>query len=992
MTVSVAKILNFIVLAAVILLYQVPSAAAESHSLSGSRAAIPLVHTSWLIKDGAPPGALDIAQTPDGWIWVSSPVGLFRFDGVSFTPYRPPPGHSMPLSTHRIGVLNDGTLWVTARFGGLYFIKGNQIRSFEANQNNFPDGAMGDVLRDGTGTIWVASWSGLFSLAPGSNTWRNMNAEMGLPEAPVNDLLLDGRGTLWALSLKLIYARHKDEVRFHKVSEKIGWGRLAEAPDGSIWSTDIGGNGVRNLWTAHKDPKYDVLKQKQFNAFNFLIDKLGNFWFPKSNGVTKVDFTGKDSSIQTYSAQQGLSGAVANTVFEDREGNIWVLTDDGIDQFHASRMRLLSLPSVLGQAQAVLASPDGELWVDNKYFRSIDSAPEPFAPRPIQKDLITTLYRDPLGGVWCANLEGLWKLNGNKRIKVALPPELERSPGFSVYSMAMDADGVLWINVDQAPWRFKDGVWQKYGNIPALKGVSVFGMASVPDKSFWFGGINGTILILKNGKVHELGRTQGLDLGGIMQIVPYHKGIFISGEKGLAFFDGERVIRIRGEHDQVFPGISGLVIMPNGDVWANSGIGLINIRAAEIGLALSNPQHLVSFHRFDENDGLIGTAPSALPLPSMVRTSANDLIISTTSGVFRLDPNRADSKKSSLPLEIIGVTAAGKTHAPSASLILDPAPDAVRIDYTALHFTFPQRVRFRYMLEGIDQHWQDAGTRRSAYYTKLPPGKHNFKVMAANEDGTWNGAIAQLSFDIPPTLVQTGWFKLICLGVLLVVGWLLHRLRLRVALKRLAGTFEARAAERELIARDLHDTLLQSVQGLILSFGGIVKRIPDAEPQKSAMQGALELARQVMVEGRDKVSGLRTVPAKHDELATDLEDFGQQLADQYGISFVLSLHGPPCRISVLVHDEVLMIGREAILNAFVHANAREVNVELRYDDRFIDLRVQDDGRGIDSEVQAGRPGHWGMQGMRERAAQLGATLDMWTADGRGTTWRLRAPA
>lgn len=992
MKISAVKIFILFVLASVMLVQPTQSMAATSHPAPTGRAAIPLIHTSWLIKDGAPAGAIDIAQTPDGWIWVSSPVGLFRFDGVSFTRYRPPQGQTMPVSTHRIGVLNDGTLWVTARFGGLFFIKGEEFRHIEAGKDNFPQGAMGNVVRDGAGTISVASWSGLFSLAPGSNTWRNMNAALGLPETPINDLLVDKQGTTWALSPKAIYARRKDELRFQKVSGKIGWGRLAQAPDGSVWSTDIGGKGVRKLWAERDDPKYDVLKQEEFSAFNFLIDRLGNFWFPKNNGVIRVEFGKKASAIQQYTSQQGLSGATVNAVFEDREGNIWVLTDSGIDQFRASSMRLLSLPPVSGEAQPVLAGPDGDFWVGHNYFRSIDSPPQAFAPRPVQKDLITVLYRDPRGGIWCASLEGLWKLEGLERVKVALPPEIEKSLGSAIYALAMDAEGALWLNFDVEAWRLKDGIWQKYGNIPQLHDVGILGMAPGPDKSFWFGLLRQNILVLRDGNVHALGHAQGLDVGAVMQIVPSANGMFIGGENGLAFSDGHRGIPIRGEHDEIFPSISGLVIMPNGDLWAHSGVGLISISAAEIAAALDNPHHLVRFHRFDESDGLIGMAPSALPLSSMVRTSANELIISTTSGTFSFNPVQAASDKAVFPVEITDVTAAGKTYAPSSRLTLDPAPDSVKIDYTALRFKLPHRVRFRYKLDGFDERWQDGGTRRSAFYTKLPPGTYSFRVMAANEDGGWNDTVAKLVFEIPPTLVQTGWFKLLCLASVLLFGWLLHRLRLHVALRRMAATFETRSAERERIARDLHDTLLQSVQGLILTFGGIVKRLPDAEPSKAAMNDALDLASQVMDEGRDKVHGLRAGAAGHQELALGLEAFGKRLARQYKIAFTLCLHGQARPLHALLHDEILMIGREAIQNAFAHANASDIKVDLSYGERAMALSVKDDGHGIDPAMQTGRPGHWGIQGMRERAAQLGATLELSSDKDRGTTWRLRVPA
>lgn len=992
MTTSVTAILESIVLVVVMFVMPAQSIAADTNPMPFGRAAIPLVHTRWLVKDGAPPGMADIAQTPDGWIWLSSRVGLFRFDGVSFTRYQLPPGQTMANNTTRIGVLSDGTLWVSARFGGLYFIKDNTLRIFKAGENNFPRGAMGDVLRDSAGKIWVASWPGLFSLEPGETNWRKMNAEVGLPETPINDLLLDKNGMMWALAPKSIYARRKGENRFEKISDKIGWGRLGETPDGGVWSTDMGGNGVRRLWTERNNPKYDILKQKEFNAFNFLIDRHGNFWFPKNNGMIRVEFDKKAPSIQGYTTQQGLSGITVNAVFEDREGNIWVLTDSGVDQFRVSRMSLLSLPPIFGEGQALLAGQDGDLWADYNYRRNVDSSPEPFAPKPQQKNLINVLYRDPHGVVWCADLEGLWKLEGLKRVKVTLPPEIKKLQSFVIHALAMDAEDGLWLSLDFETWRLKGGVWQKYGNISELKDVAVLSMASGADKTLLFGSISSNIFILQDGKINKFGPAQGLDIGTVMQIIPYAKGVYVGGENGMAFFDGHRVTRIKGENDETFPGITGLVMMPDSSLWANSGVGLISISASELAKVMHNPKYLVRFHRFDENDGLIGTAPPLGPIPSMVRTSENDLIISTTSGAFRFNPARSKINKVAPPVEITRVTASGKTHVPTSKLTLDSAPDSVKIDYTALSFTLPHRVNFRYMLDTVDQQWQDAGVRRSAFYTKLPPGIYNFKVMAANDDGVWNNTSAQVTFEIPPTLTQTGWFKLILLMATLLFGWLLHRLRLHIALRRLAATFEARTAERERIARDLHDTLLQSVQGLILIFSGIVKRIPNGEPLKGRMKDALDFAAEVMDEGRDKVQGLRTVVAEHNELTVILEDFGRRMADQYMASFTMQILGRARPLHTSVHDELLMIGREAIRNAFAHANPSEINVELMYSEQGVELSVKDDGCGIDSDLQMGRPDHWGIQGMHERAVQLGASLELSSAKDQGTTWRLRIAA
>jgi signal transduction histidine kinase len=318
----------------------------------------------------------------------------------------------------------------------------------------------------------------------------------------------------------------------------------------------------------------------------------------------------------------------------------------------------------------------------------------------------------------------------------------------------------------------------------------------------------------------------------------------------------------------------------------------------------------------------------------------------------------------------------------------------VRIEYTAASLQIPERVRFRYKLDGLDKEWQDVGDRREATYTNLGPGQYSFHVIAANNDGVWNNTGATLAFSIAPALYQTYWFYGLCVLLCLGLLWLLYRVRIRQVSLQVRARLEERLAERERIARELHDTLLQSVQGLVLRFRAAVSRLSQEEPARSAMEQALDRADGVLAEGRDAVKQLRSAPGGDLELSRAIAAFGEELAREDPCYFHSTVEGMPRELHPIVREEVMFIAREALVNAFRHGAARQIEAETSYGDTELKLRIRDDGRGIDVDMlrAGGREGHWGLLGMRERAKRVRGTLTLWSKPGAGTEIEVRLPA
>jgi signal transduction histidine kinase len=316
-----------------------------------------------------------------------------------------------------------------------------------------------------------------------------------------------------------------------------------------------------------------------------------------------------------------------------------------------------------------------------------------------------------------------------------------------------------------------------------------------------------------------------------------------------------------------------------------------------------------------------------------------------------------------------------------------------------LSFVAPEQVKFRYKLEGYDNEWQDAGNRRQAIYTNLPPRAYRFRLMASNNSGVWNEEGARLDFSIAPAFYQTTWFRLAILVLFLFLLWVTYRLRVRQLAHQFNRTLEARVSERTRIARDLHDTLLQSFQGLLLRFQSVLKILPEQPLEaRQRLETALDQAAAAITEGRDAVQGLRSsaFETNDNDLANGMAAIAEELTS--GASTVNSpaidveVEGTPRNLNSVVRDEAYRIAGEALRNAFRHAQARRITVEIRYDKRHFHVTVRDDGTGIDDEAIRQQPvGHFGLHGMRERAEIVGGRLEVWSRLDSGTQIELKIP-
>jgi signal transduction histidine kinase len=691
----------------------------------------------------------------------------------------------------------------------------------------------------------------------------------------------------------------------------------------------------------------------------------------------------------------GLSSNAVMAFLEDREGNIWVSTQTGIDRFR--RRNVYPAPFVAGSSDtdlALAADQNGALWAEAQgqpllmIKNDLVSAMGP--PRHI-----CAIYRDRAGVLWIGGEGRLTKFVDRRFVDVPLPELRNPANYWKVRAIAEDGSGSLWISiVEHGVFRLRNKHWERYGNLPGLPQSTAFTIFSDSIGEVWFGYIDNRIALSHGTAVRTFSSAEGLDLGAVTAFGGRAGHLWAAGHSGgLARFEGARFSMLASATDGEFKGISGIVETDNGDLWLNEEYGIAHITAEEIEAKLREPHHKLKFELFDSRDGLRGTATQMNFLPSAVLGTDGRIWVSETGGAFWIDPARLYRNAMPPPVSIQSLVVDGKVHPTGGQIQLPALSSNLQIDYAALSLSIPERVHFRYKLESIDKDWQDVGTRRSAFYMRPGPGSYRFRVIAANNDGVWNETGASLDFLIAPAFYQTWWFRLFCIALAVAGLWQFYLYRLNLATAKIQERIGARLEERERIARELHDTLLQGFQGLVLRFHAVLNTLSHEDPARTMVEKALNRADQVLTEGRQRVRELRAEGMTGEDLPKHLERYGEELAQEHKIHFNLSVTGTPRALDPIVFNEIYRIAQEGLTNAFLHSHGSKIEVELIYDDLGARLNIRDDGEGIGPEVIAkGRAGHWGLSGMRERAQKIGARLNLSSRPGGGTEIDLAVPA
>ena len=962
-----------------------------------------LRHTAWGPQQGAPDAISALAQTTDGYLWVGNAAGLFRFDGMAFERISLDLGDRLSsANVFSLYAPASGGLWIGFSFGGIAFVKDGQTLTYSW-QDGLPKGSITSIAQDLDGTVWVSTATGL-AKRQGSR-WQKVGAEAHYTDPDPQALLVDSAGTLWVGSNSKVLQLRRGEALFREVIARpylpmeLGMS-IAESPSGTVWLLR-----ADELQPIHQNDA--PRRPTASTGMSLLFDRDGSLWTVDSKSqlrrfahperiVAPVALRTSNSSDAFSSADGRSSDGGSGALIEDREGNVWVSSAGGLDRF--SQRNVNSIPSTqIKQLQGfdpvdtVIAPGDGGgLWLSGTRLPA-HHLQDGGVQRHDNINSASCAIRTDDGTLWFGGFEGLWKYTSG-RIELTKLPEGNKN---WVQAMTADRAGGLWVSiVRQGVHRLDNGVWSAWGDLPSLPRWTALTLATDATGRVWFGYPEGRMAVLEGADVRVFSGPTRLPVGNVMAIHARRAGVWAGGEFGLARFDGNRFQAVTAEAKEAFSNITGIVETADGDLWLNSGAGIVRVAASELRRAALDTSHRVRVEVFGVLDGVQGSSARLRPLPTAIEGTDGRLWFARNVDVYSITPARIFRNPVPPPVLIQSLSTDDKAYTSAVGLTLPQRTTSVRIDYVGLSLTIAEKIRYRYKLDGVDHGWQDAQARRQAFYTNLGPGSYRFQVVAANNDGVWNDTGASLSFTIQPAFVQTGWFVALCLAAGGLALWWCVRVRIRQVTARMRASHADRTAERERIARELHDTLLQGTQGLILQFQAAANDIAEGNPTRDKLEKALDRADALMAEGRDRVMDLRVPADAMRDLPEAFAAAGSELAQGRSVAFRTVAEGTPRELVRHVQDEAYSIGREALINAFRHAEAQCIEVQLIHAQEGFRIRVRDDGRGIDPDaLEAGsRPRHWGLPGMRERAQQIGAKLDIWSRPGAGTEIELRIPA
>ena len=952
-----------------------------------------MTHTAWTQSDGAPGGISSLAQTTEGYLWIGSSLGLYRFDGIHFASY--PFSHEQTaLPTQDVASVAadpNGGLWVGLRMTAvLHILEDGSTVTYTRNSGLTSD-TLDRIAVKKDGSVWVLAGGKLLTLT--NTTWVDFGRSHGLGEGNVFSIYFDREGTLWAAQDHRVMALPAGEKLFQPTPASVFFvSAMVESRSSGLLMADA----WRSVKALGASPG-NVVSKLQGRA-ELLVDRQENLWIAEDYfGLSKVS-TGawrrpRDRRIEHATSSLSVTSPQIGGMLEDRDGAIWVGTVRGLDRYertsfeHFRAATLNFYPSVIG-------ATDGSVWINShgeplmRWYRDKLTTfgkfvtYGPFATRHNGEICFVDARANELQ---CYGSEGATYALLDKRIEYA--PAL---------AMVEDRDGSLLVSFEnKGVWRYT-GSWQQVV-FPIPVPSAPLCMLLDGKGRLWMG-FQGAEIAVRSGEQYQIFTAGPEKWDNTLTLYEAAGTVWAAGASGLAYFNGKQLQQVHSTEESIFKGTSGIALDRLGNLWLNSGAGALRIRSASVNQLLHHATYLTDVAVYDERDGLSGIPTQLKPTPSLIEDAQGMLWFATAGDLVRVDPRMFDDEDNhqfSVLVEKLTLDGRPIFPEPAKGHVLQARPSdrhSLEVNYLALSLSGPARMTYRYRLRGDDPAWQEVGSRRQAFYTRLKPGQYIFEVSARRGQGPWVPSKEAIRIEVLPTFYETVWFKtalVLCLALLMRVGYMIHLRRVTHQLRLLA---EERSRERIKIARDLHDTLLQGLHGLMLRFHFAAAKVTDSR-ERARLEEALSMADKILIEGRERVRHLRTVQVPQADVAEALTLVGTTLKGEADVDFRVDVEGHSRRLRPALQDEVFCIAREALTNAFLHSCAAAVSLNIYYGDRHLKVVCRDNGRGIDlHKAQDGSGGHWGIQGMRERSAHIGGRLEIRTAPSQGTAVTLSVPS
>ena len=962
-----------------------------SHVWAADRVLDPVGYSRrvWQTADGLPEDfAQALAQTPDGYLWVGTSGGLVRFDGTRFTVFsRENEPAFRDDSVYSLYTSKDGALWIGSEGGGLIRYRAGGFRAYGV-ADGLTNGFVRVIFEDRDRKLWIGTDDGLFNMR--EESLNRVDGSGGVPHMAVHSICQDREGRLLIGGSGLLILNGREATYYHS-------------------SGDLADNSIRTIRQTRD----------------------GAVWIGTISGLRKLEHGIDGNPFLTPKTIENTNVCV---LLESRGGELWIgAYGQGLMRLAAGKMVRLTAPSALPHNNVLALFEDGEdgVWVGTQggLLRLSPSVASTITAGGSTPQGINTIYLDPGGTLFVAAMDGrLFQVSGLSLIPAALPPSLT---GLPIRNVFRDSRGGLWIGTDgQGVVRWSGAATVRYSMKQGLVNDFTRAFCEDRDGSIWIG-TDGGLSRWRGGAFQSFGVHDGLAYDSIRVLLPDGGGgLWVATDGGLSWFregrfvsdpllDGLRGQKIWALYQDAQGGLwigthgAGLFRLANhrlaqfttkeglpsnkihfiaedakGNLWMSGPSGIVSVARRELEEFPRGAGRQMAVRVYGTSEGLSTNQMHGGVQPAGALTASGELWFASTKGAVRIAPDvpyRGDPP----PVLIEQVLADDRGVALGSDLRLGPGEGKLEVHYTAIRLLSPERTQFKYWMEGFDRDWTDAGQRRIAYYTNLPAGHYRFHVVAYERNDPRHTAEQVLRLEWRPHFYQTAWFLALCGLVVLSAAWGSYRLHLR----NLRQRFEAVLNERNRLAREMHDTLIQGCVG-VSALLEAASRAQDVSAgiSQDLLERARHEVRATVDEARLAVWNLRQGSAGGDNLAESIRELTQRIALETDIPVRFESAGKEMRIGSEGERSLLLLIREALYNAARHGAPDRLSVMLRFEGDAVHVEIDDDGRGFDPSITREHGHHYGLIGMQERAEKLGGECRVTSTPGKGTQVRLRIPS